>query len=580
MAWLCGLVLTVLTVGEGDAATPDPWRELERYRTKQLTPFPDAPALEVFRRRVEAATSAWDSWSRRARLPTADQLGRQGGGFVPASAPRSFAVVGDLAYVGNGEWLTTVSLAGTPGILSQSALNDPKAQSFQRYAYSNIWVEGRFVVVQGGNGLDSSFLVWENTQGKLSLRQQFVTRGSGTVAAGKVVLYHPSLDSFEGAHAGADGKLDSMDPPRRSYQPLYETRGASLHRVSVCELATGQCDTTVIAAAARGEARVFRDALYLWVAPWTLTREKARPGTLYRVPLNGSAVSAVYLSGEARAWQLDAVGRLDIVMLTGSDLSLLRLPPSVLDASLAEKPVQLLPKAVLATESVPLARPFAPQNWFSVSLTDSHVFYGAGYDPDVDPVHPQLKPEYGASVTSLFAQSVNGGPTRRPVFEHFNFRSLQNDSSFGAYRVLPLEDGTALVQRDDYVQVVSPEQAENSGRFERLPGAASMRFGAFARSADGLVAGYVQDDIPNRRRRVAFLRIRDRRIQLLAELVNTDLNTMVQVAYERGRWLVLVGDELLEAAVDGDRVRTRWRLSLSPAKKPSTATVGAPKASP
>jgi hypothetical protein len=63
-------------------------------------------------------------------------------------------------------------------------------------------------------------------------------------------------------------------------------------------------------------------------------------------------------------------------------------------------------------------------------------------------------------------------------------------------------------------------------------------------------------------------------------LVDTDLNTMVQVAYERGRWLVLVGDELLEAAVDGDRVRTRWRLSLSPAKKPSAATLAAPKASP
>ena len=77
----------------------------------------------------------------------------------------------------------------------------------------------------------------------------------------------------------------------------YET---ALHTVTVCDLARGEFDckaTSVIGPAGR-VFYVSAESVYVWVSDWTQQNDKWRAQSMvYRMPLDGSAPSALNVSG-------------------------------------------------------------------------------------------------------------------------------------------------------------------------------------------------------------------------------------------------------------------------------------------
>lgn len=560
----------------------NPWADLDRYKTSKLTQFADAGAVEAFRVRAEAATTAWTGQRdvRKRRVP--DQYppmpGQLSAGAIGCGA-NAMVVAGELAYMLHGDVLTTLNIVGTPRVVARvplaSANGEPTARGsyFPNATYYQVWVDGSTVVVSGaGSGSDRVFLVLSQVQGRLTLLHRYVVNGSGAFVAGKLVLYQASLLPFGASHASPTGPLESIAPARRSYRPLNETRGALVHRVSVCEPSTGSCDTTVLAAPSRGMPTVLGDSLYLWATPWQWDGEKNRSATLYRLPLDGGAVSAVYMPAQdyhlAPTLSLDGSGRVNALVKEGTTLSLYQILPHVLSPAVADKQVLEFRKTLPRTQVVAIAQPYMAKNWFWVTYTQQYVYYGAAYDSYIDPAHPQAPPPVppdGNSVSTLFVQSLNGGATRRLIFDHFNYRSLKDGGSFGAYGIWPLEDD-ALVVRDAYVQLVSHDQAENAGQFEfKLDGGEVCAVASSRGDASGVIGLALLDYAP-RRARALFLRRESNGLHVVGSgfmpAVASYRESNTRMFFDHGRWLFLAGDDLVEAAEVNGQVRERSRLSL------------------
>lgn len=85
--------------------------------------------------------------------------------------------------------------------------------------------------------------------------------------------------------------------PERTIMADYET---ALHTVTVCDLARGEFDckaTSVIGPAGR-VFYVSAESVYVWVSDWTQQNDKWRAQSMvYRMPLDGSAPSALNVSG-------------------------------------------------------------------------------------------------------------------------------------------------------------------------------------------------------------------------------------------------------------------------------------------
>jgi hypothetical protein len=85
--------------------------------------------------------------------------------------------------------------------------------------------------------------------------------------------------------------------PERSFEPSYST---ALHTVTICDLARGEFDckaTSVIGPAGR-VFYVSAESVYVWVSDWVQQDNKWRAQSMvYRMPLDGSAPSALNVSG-------------------------------------------------------------------------------------------------------------------------------------------------------------------------------------------------------------------------------------------------------------------------------------------
>src|ERR1051326_7017703 len=81
--------------------------------------------------------------------------------------------------------------------------------------------------------------------------------------------------------------------PERPFEPSYTT---AMHTVTICDLARGEFDckaTSVIGPAGEG-FYVSAESVYIWVSDWS---QKGQRSMLYRMPLDGSAPSALNVSG-------------------------------------------------------------------------------------------------------------------------------------------------------------------------------------------------------------------------------------------------------------------------------------------
>jgi hypothetical protein len=104
----------------------------------------------------------------------------------------------------------------------------------------------------------------------------------------------------KGAKASEFKQIVSAPQIYRPERPIMADYETALHTVTVCDLARGEFDckaTSVIGPAGR-VFYVSAESVYIWVSDWTRQNDKWRAQSMvYRMPLDGTAPSALNVSG-------------------------------------------------------------------------------------------------------------------------------------------------------------------------------------------------------------------------------------------------------------------------------------------
>ena len=162
-----------------------------------------------------------------------------------------------------------------------------------------------------------------DSAGQLSYRSTYHVRSSdyyssrnyaSRLIGTKLIFYTPVSFNIDGDdpfqsfpavrrwHKGAtDKEFQRIAPARRVYRPEAEFNvdyGATLHSVTVCDLANGgfNCEATTVIGPSSNVFYVSPDSVYVWATPWTYA-DTPMQSLLFRMPLDGSSPSALRVSG-------------------------------------------------------------------------------------------------------------------------------------------------------------------------------------------------------------------------------------------------------------------------------------------
>ena len=162
-----------------------------------------------------------------------------------------------------------------------------------------------------------------NQEGQLSYRSTYQLRsndyyssrnyasrliGSKLIFYSPVYMYAGQQDHFAAFpavrkwHKGVnDDDFQRIAPATRIYRPDPDVNAGyrnALHTVTVCDLANGgfECQATSVIGPPGRVFYVSPDAVYIWASSWSYG-EKKPPSLLFRMPLDGSAPSALQVSG-------------------------------------------------------------------------------------------------------------------------------------------------------------------------------------------------------------------------------------------------------------------------------------------
>lgn len=100
-----------------------------------------------------------------------------------------------------------------------------------------------------------------------------------------------------------ENDFKTISSPRRVYQPvndLSESYGAALHTVTVCNLDERDlnCEATSVIGPAGRVFYVSPKSVYVWTTDWSFNgSDRNKNSTLYQMPLDGSAPTAIGVSG-------------------------------------------------------------------------------------------------------------------------------------------------------------------------------------------------------------------------------------------------------------------------------------------
>jgi Beta propeller domain len=160
-------------------------------------------------------------------------------------------------------------------------------------------------------------------QGQLSYRSTYHLRSNdyyssrnyaSRLIGSKLIFYSPfymyagQQDRFSAFpavrrwHKGAkDDEFQRILPATRIYHPEADIGidySTALHTVTVCDLANGgfECQATSVIGPAGRVFYVSPDSVYVWASSWR-SDDKKPPSLLFRMPLDGSAPSALRVSG-------------------------------------------------------------------------------------------------------------------------------------------------------------------------------------------------------------------------------------------------------------------------------------------
>ncbi|CAN5823597.1 hypothetical protein BH20ACI4_BH20ACI4_03580 [soil metagenome] len=162
-------------------------------------------------------------------------------------------------------------------------------------------------------------------QGKLRYRSTFHLRSNdyyssrnyaSRLIGGKLIFYTPQYLWFNGEDPTAqfpairkwrkgatNDEFQIITSPTRVYRPANEINSdyeTALHTVTLCDLESAEfsCKATAVVGPAGRVFYVSPESVYVWVTDWRNQNNESRQrSTLYQMPLDGSAPSALGVSG-------------------------------------------------------------------------------------------------------------------------------------------------------------------------------------------------------------------------------------------------------------------------------------------
>ncbi|HLW51653.1 MAG TPA: beta-propeller domain-containing protein [Candidatus Angelobacter sp.] len=251
--------------------------------------------------------------------------------------------------------------------------------------------------------------------------------GSKLIFYSPLYMYFNAEDPFQsfpavrkwhkGAAAGEFHRIVSANHVYRPDAPMNAQYGEALHTVTICDLAHGNfdCNATSVIGPAGRVFYVSPHALYIWVTDWFTRGQKPREvAQLFRMPLDGSAPSAVSVSGspvdqfsflESEDGNLNVLVRADSAgdgmwraEVAAGDVALMRIPiSSFSDGSTAVPPSRYRP--------LPDPHGYTFQNRF----VGDYLLYGTGSGWG----YPRQ-----AKNSSLFAVRYAGGDIHELLLDH------------------------------------------------------------------------------------------------------------------------------------------------------------------
>jgi len=386
-------------------------------------------------------------------------------------------------------------------------------------------------------------------------------------------------------HRGAkESEFKRIIRPTRVYRPEYEITspyGLSLHTVTVCDLANGgfECDATGVIGPAGHVFYVSPHSVYVWMSDWFRNeRETRMQSMVYRMPLDGSAPSALRVSGspvdqfsflESEDEQLNVLVRADAAgdgmwsaEQAAGDVALLRTPlSSFSDGSQSASPDDY--------QKLPQPKGYTFQNRF----IGDYVLYGSGSG-------------WGAPVSTkevdLYATQWRTGKTHTFKVVH----GIDRLEALGDDAVVVGTDGTNL----HFTAVrlgTTPEIAGNYVRKNASQG--ELRSHGFFYKADDDDSGTIglPISVPGRpgyhhlfedSAAIVFLRNSSLQFERLGELTAqseravddrcqascVDWYGNARPLFLRGRVFALLGYEIVEGSLADGRIRERRRVNFAP----------------
>ena len=386
-----------------------------------------------------------------------------------------------------------------------------------------------------------------------------------------------------------DDEFRRIVPATRVYRADIDPGGndTALHTVTVCDLANGgfDCNATSIVGPPGRVFYVSPHAVYIWVTDWIYPGQQHRAGSmLYRMPLDGSAPTALRVSGspvdqfsflEGDDGYLNVLVRADAAgdgmwraEVAAGDMALLRVPIASFNDGSATIP---------AASYRPL--PAVENGTFQNRFVGDYLLFGSGSGWGY--------PQQGQRST-LYAVRYTSGTLRTLLLTH------------GVDRIEPMGSDAVVVGTDGnnlhFTSVRlgrAPQVADDYVREDASQG--ELRSHGFFYKPDGEDSGMLGLPIalparPGYRHlfensaAILFLRNDALHFQQLGELAAqpdgakddacrascVDWYGNARPLFVHGRILALLGYELVEGELEGGRIQTLRRVNYAPPVRASS----------
>lgn len=398
----------------------------------------------------------------------------------------------------------------------------------------------------------------------------------------------PAMRRWRGGDSSrSGGGFERIASARRVYQPVHpmgESGSVALHTVTTCDLTTPEleCNASVVIGPAGRVFYVSPTAVYVWVNEWTTTVADHETGAqphamLYRMPLDGSAPSALAVTGAPvdQFSFLEDDGKLHVLVRDAGDGDAMwyshrgSASVSLLSVPLASFGDGIQP--VAARRYLPLPTPVAGslQNRF----VGRHLLYGTGNGWGTPEAHER----------ELFVVGLDDQGVERIALTHATDRiesmgadavvigSTPTDLQFSGVQL----SGRPRVIQHFALRGAAQGELRSHGFFYRADDRASGVIGLPVRGPGRPGSAHLAEGSAS----VLFLRNAGQRFEELGELSAAFTSTVLDDAcrascvdwygnarplFVRGRVFALMGYELVEGRLADGKILEVDRVSYAP----------------